>query len=153
MREFFPWWLYHGKGHLKGSHGNGGRGNSSRGGFFTGGSFVVTSGARTHCHSLQTAACSPNCVTHTLDCLAQWGIHPDGHEGASNQGLPQLKWHDEKADNSPWINALAELRQRATREGLCFQHVQAITLAIDQDAEAATGNRDYFSTSPTASAK
>ncbi|WP_247522475.1 hypothetical protein [Bradyrhizobium sp. 190] len=64
-----------------------------------------------------------------------------------------MKWHDEKADNSPWINALAELRQRATREGLCFQHVQAITLAIDQDAEAATGNRDYFSTSPTASAK
>jgi hypothetical protein len=27
------------------------------------------------------------------------------------------KWHDEKADNSPWINELAELRQRATREG------------------------------------
>jgi hypothetical protein len=26
----------------------------------------------------------------------------------------QLKWHDEKADNSPWINALAELRQRAS---------------------------------------
>jgi hypothetical protein len=44
----------------------------------------------------------------------------------------QLKWHDEKADNSPWINALAELRQRATREGHCFQHVQAITVAIDQ---------------------
>jgi hypothetical protein len=39
----------------------------------------------------------------------------------------QLKWHDEKADNSPWLNALAELRQRATREGYCFQHVQAIT--------------------------
>ena len=29
----------------------------------------------------------------------------------------QLKWYDEKADNSPWIDALAELRQRATREG------------------------------------
>ena len=42
----------------------------------------------------------------------------------------QLKWHDEKADNSPWINALAELRQRATREGYCYQHVQAITVAI-----------------------
>ena len=27
-----------------------------------------------------------------------------------------LKWYDEKADNSPWIEALAELRQRATRE-------------------------------------
>jgi hypothetical protein len=35
----------------------------------------------------------------------------------------QLKWYDESADNSPWINALAELRQRAMREGYCFQHV------------------------------
>ncbi len=40
-----------------------------------------------------------------------------------------LKWYDEKADSSPWINALAELRQRATREG--YQHVQEITVAID----------------------
>jgi hypothetical protein len=27
----------------------------------------------------------------------------------------QLKWYDEEADNSPWLDALAELRQRATR--------------------------------------
>jgi hypothetical protein len=33
-----------------------------------------------------------------------------------------------------------------------FQHVQAITVAIDQYAEKALGNRDYFSTSLTASA-
>ena len=44
----------------------------------------------------------------------------------------QLKWYDDKADNSPWIDALAEVRQRATREGYCYQHVQAITVAIDQ---------------------
>ena len=55
-----------------------------------------------------------------------------------------MKWHDEKADNSPWINALAELRQRATREGHCFQHVQAITVAIDQYAEKALGNRNFL---------
>ena len=30
----------------------------------------------------------------------------------------QLKWYDEKAHNSPWLDALAELRQRATRESL-----------------------------------
>jgi hypothetical protein len=36
-----------------------------------------------------------------------------------------LQWYEEKADNSPWIDALAELRQRATREGYCYQHVQA----------------------------
>jgi hypothetical protein len=55
-----------------------------------------------------------------------------------------LQWYDEKADNSPWIEALAELRHLATREGYCFQHVQAITVAIDQYAEKALGNRDYF---------
>lgn len=60
----------------------------------------------------------------------------------------QLKWHDEKADNSPWLDALAELRQRATWEGHCFQHVQAITVAIDQYAEKALGNREYFLNKP-----
>ena len=45
-------------------------------------------------------------------------------------------------------NALAELRRRAAREGHCFQHVQAITVAIDQYAEKALGNRDYFLNKP-----
>jgi hypothetical protein len=54
-----------------------------------------------------------------------------------------LQWYDEKADNSQWIEALAELRKRATREH-CHQHVQAVTVAIDQYAEKALGNRDYF---------
>ena len=61
----------------------------------------------------------------------------------------RLKWFDEKAtDNSPWINALAEVRQRAPREGYCYQHVQAIIVAIDQYAEAALGNRSYFLNKP-----
>ena len=61
----------------------------------------------------------------------------------------QLKWYDKNAaDNSPWIEALAELRQRAAREGHCFQHVQAIVVAIDQYAEKALGNRDYFLNKP-----
>ncbi len=38
--------------------------------------------------------------------------------------------------------------QRATREGYCYQHVQAITVAIDQYAEKALGNRDYFLNKP-----
>jgi hypothetical protein len=42
-----------------------------------------------------------------------------------------LQWYDEKADNSGWIDALAELRQRATREGHCYQRVQVITVAIE----------------------
>ena len=59
-----------------------------------------------------------------------------------------LQWYDEKADNAPWIDALAELRHRATRDGHCVSHVQAITIAIDQYAESALGNRDYFLNKP-----
>jgi len=59
-----------------------------------------------------------------------------------------LTWYDDKADNSPWIKALAEVRHRATREGWCYQHVQAIIVAIDQYAETALGNRDYFLNRP-----
>jgi len=61
----------------------------------------------------------------------------------------RLTWYDgEASNNSPWLKALAELRQRATREGYCYQHVQAITVAIDQYAEKALGNRDYFLNKP-----
>jgi hypothetical protein len=53
----------------------------------------------------------------------------------------RLTWYDgEVSNNSPWLKALAELRQRATREGHRFQHVRAITVAIDQYAEKALGN-------------
>jgi hypothetical protein len=62
----------------------------------------------------------------------------------------QLNWYDDKADNSPWIDALAELRQRATLEGHCYQHVQAITVANTQRRRWVTAIT--FSTSPTASA-
>ncbi|WOH53527.1 hypothetical protein [Bradyrhizobium sp. sBnM-33] len=64
----------------------------------------------------------------------------------------QLKWYDDKADNSAWLE-LAELRQRAAREGYCYQHVQAIIVAIDQYAEKALGNAITFSTSPMASGR
>jgi hypothetical protein len=50
--------------------------------------------------------------------------------------------------HSPWIRALAEVRLRATRESWCYQHVQAIIVAIDQYAEAATGNRQFFLNQP-----
>ena len=35
-----------------------------------------------------------------------------------------------------------------TREGYCYHHVQAIMLAIDQYAETALGNRNYFLNRP-----
>ena len=60
----------------------------------------------------------------------------------------QLEWYDNEAAASPWLKALAELRQRVTHEDHCYQHVQAITGAIDLYAEKALGNRDYFLNKP-----
>jgi hypothetical protein len=37
----------------------------------------------------------------------------------------------------------ANVRHQATREGWCYVHVQAIIVAIDQYAEAATGKLDH----------
>lgn len=34
-----------------------------------------------------------------------------------------LEWYDRDADNPPWIEALAEVRLGATREGWCHMHV------------------------------
>ena len=59
-----------------------------------------------------------------------------------------LKWYDDKEGHPPWIKALAEVRLRAPREGWCYQHVQAIIVAIDQYAEAALGNREFFLNKP-----
>jgi hypothetical protein len=59
-----------------------------------------------------------------------------------------LSWYDHDADNPPWLTARAEVRERATREGWCYRHVQAIIVAIDQYAEATTGNRGYFLNRP-----
>jgi len=53
-------------------------------------------------------------------------------------------WYDDTADNPPWIKALAELRRFAPREGRCYQHVQAIIVAIDQYAETVLGKPDHL---------
>ena len=59
-----------------------------------------------------------------------------------------VEWFDDKDDNTPWFKALEDVRRKATREGYCYQHIQAIIVAIDQYAEAATGNRHYFLSKP-----
>src|ERR1700752_3626852 len=61
-------------------------------------------------------------------------------------GYPQ--YFSDEPDPPAWLKALAEVRRMAPRQGYCFLHVQAITVAIDQYAEAATGNRDYFLDKP-----
>ena len=64
--------------------------------------------------------------------------------GRSELVVPPVQYFDDNADNTPGLKALEEVRRRATREGWCYRHVQAIIVAIDQYAEAATGNRQYF---------
>jgi hypothetical protein len=59
-----------------------------------------------------------------------------------------LKWYDDESDHPSWIKALADVRRQATLEGYRYQHVQAIIVAIDQYAEAALGNREYFLNRP-----
>jgi hypothetical protein len=58
------------------------------------------------------------------------------------------KWFSDEPDLSPFLKALDDVRRKATREGWCYQPVQAIIVAIDQYAEAATGNRKYFLNKP-----
>ncbi|MCK1707646.1 MULTISPECIES: hypothetical protein [unclassified Bradyrhizobium] len=59
-----------------------------------------------------------------------------------------LRWFDDEPELSPFLKALEDVRRKATREGWCYAHVQAIIVAIDQYAEAATGNREYFLNKP-----
>lgn len=59
-----------------------------------------------------------------------------------------LRYFSDEPELSPFLAALHDVRLKATREGWCYAHVQAIIVAIDQYAEAATGNRDYFLNKP-----
>jgi hypothetical protein len=62
--------------------------------------------------------------------------------------LVTLRYFQDEPDPPPWLKALAEVRRLAAREGWCYQHVQAIIVSIDQYAESALGNRDYFLNKP-----
>ena len=58
------------------------------------------------------------------------------------------RYYSDERDLSAFLTALNDVRQKATREGWCYWHVHAIIVAIDQYAEAATGNREYFLNKP-----
>lgn len=58
------------------------------------------------------------------------------------------RYFADEPDLSPFLYALGRVRHQASLEGYCYQHVQAIIVAIDQYAEAATGNRGYFLNKP-----
>jgi hypothetical protein len=59
-----------------------------------------------------------------------------------------VRYFSDEPDLSPFLKALNEARRLATREGWCRAHVEAIMVSIDQYAEAATGNREYFLNKP-----
>lgn len=62
--------------------------------------------------------------------------------------MTALRWFDDEPNPPEFLSALEKVRRLATREGWCYQHVQAVIVAIDQYAEAATGNREYFWNKP-----
>ena len=62
--------------------------------------------------------------------------------------VPPLRWFEDDPNPTPFLKALETVRHLATREGWRYQHIQAIIVSIDQYAEAATGNREYFLNKP-----
>ena len=58
------------------------------------------------------------------------------------------KYFSDKDDQPPFLKALAEVRRIGVHEGWCYYQVQAIMMSIDQYAEAATGNREFFWNKP-----
>src|SRR5438270_10220934 len=68
----------------------------------------------------------------------------EGHDGcASGYTAPvfnfgwasMVNWHDEKADNPPWIKPLAEVLRLAPREGYCFHYCPG-NHRVDQYADS-----------------
>jgi hypothetical protein len=59
-----------------------------------------------------------------------------------------VKYFADDPNPPPFIRALAEVRHLAMKEGWCYQHVQAISVAIDQYAETAMCNREYSFNKP-----
>src|ERR1700730_3711273 len=96
--------------------------------------------------------CHPRRTSSPLrPSLSFWYTHRSKGKRSAGVGgdMPEpLKWYDDNADNPPWIKALAEVRRLAPREGWRYQHVQAIIVSIDQYAEAALGNREFFLNKP-----
>ncbi len=62
--------------------------------------------------------------------------------------MKDLTCFTDSEDHPAFLKALAEVRKISVHEGWCYHHVQAIILAIDQYAEAATGNREFFWNKP-----
>lgn len=55
-----------------------------------------------------------------------------------------IQYFSDNKDQPEFLEALAEARRVGVHEGWCYHQIQAIIVAIDQYAEAATGNREFF---------
>ncbi|WP_347710861.1 hypothetical protein [Bradyrhizobium sp. CB1650] len=88
---------------------------------------------------------STNCAQSAIGSRESSRPSRAGVGGHGDRASPILRRH-----GRPFAvdKALAEVRIRAPREGWCYQHVQAIIVAIDQYAEAALGNRQFFLNRP-----
>jgi len=60
----------------------------------------------------------------------------------------RVLWFSEWQNPPEFIKALERVRRLSTQESWCYFHIQAIQVAIDQYAEAALGNRDFFLNGP-----
>lgn len=79
---------------------------------------------------------------------AVWGALDGVDDVRPEDVVKDLKYFTDSEDHPAFLKALAEVRKIGVHEGWCYHHVQAIILAIDQYAEAATGNREYFWNKP-----
>ena len=55
-----------------------------------------------------------------------------------------VRYFSDEPDLSPFLKGLNDVRQMATREGWCYQHIQALIVAIDQYAEAPLATANIF---------
>lgn len=70
-------------------------------------------------------------------------------KGVRNNIAPWLggagRYFSDMQDTPDFLKSIDQTRRLSTREGWCRAHIEAIQVAIDQYAEAAFGNCDFFS--------
>jgi len=88
------------------------------------------------------------CRARPAEKGAAQSVQRESARRASVVICPSPKMVRRQCRNPPSIKALAEVRRLAPRERWRYRHVQAIIVTIDQYAEAALGNREFFLNKP-----
>lgn len=58
------------------------------------------------------------------------------------------KYFSDMREPPEFLKSLEQTRRLSCHEGWCRAHIEAIQVAIDQYAEAAMGNREFFLNKP-----